>query len=229
MGVGSAEYVLLFRKWSPDMSPNETANGNHPVAKNIKDADGDNFYSVGRWQIHASSTWKTSGNELLSPAQVASLPVSARSAYWERYCTEHGYDYDYHVALCDACDEDGTLPREWMLFKPISNNPDIWTDIQRIDTLNTEQHRKAAQKHVCPLQKSVIRRLIERYTNPGDVVLDPFAGIGSVPYVAIQSGRQAIGVELNPVYFNYAVGYCEQAEQQKNAPTLFDLINYTAA
>jgi hypothetical protein len=229
MGVGSSEYVLLFRKWSPDMSPNETANGPYPVTKNIKDADGDDFYSVGRWQIHASATWKTNGDELLSPAQFANLPMESKSALWERYCKSQGYDYDYHVDLCDACDEDGSLPREWMLFKPISNNPDIWTDIQRIDTLNTEQHRKAAQKHVCPLQKSVIRRLIERYTNPGDVVLDPFAGIGSVPYVAIQMGRKAIGVELNPVYFNYAVGYCEKAEEQLNAPTLFDLINYKVA
>jgi hypothetical protein len=69
--------------------------------------------------------------------------------------------------------------------------------------------------HVCPLQLDIIKRLITRYTNPGDIVLDPFGGIiGSVPFQALKMGRKAVGIELNEEYWRCGVGYCEMAENE---------------
>jgi len=110
-----------------------------------------------------------------------------------------------------------------MLFAPHSNNPDLWTDILRIDTLNTALSMKAETQHVCPLQLCVISRLIERYSNEGDTILDPFGGVMSVPYQAIKMNRKGVGIELNPQYWQYGVSFCERAENQLLAPTLFDM------
>lgn len=226
MGVGSSEYVLLFRKWHPSMSPDGTANGPEPVTK---DKTGEDAYSRGRWQIHAAGIWRSDGNELLSPAQIESLSDSAMHHFWKQYALKHGYSYNQHVQLVESVDNAGKLPSSSTLFPPYSNNPDVWTDILRIRTLNTELSRKTTESHICPLQLDVIERLIERYSNKGDVVLDTFNGVGSVVYQAIKMGRFGEGWELNPVYFNHSVGYCEKAEEELTAPTLFDLLDYQIA
>ena len=77
--------------------------------------------------------------------------------------------------------------------------------------------------HVCPLQLDVIKRLITRYSNAGELIYDPFAGIGSVPYQAIKMGRKGYGVELNAEYWRFMCGHCERIESELTAPTLFDL------
>jgi hypothetical protein len=85
----------------------------------------------------------------------------------------------------------------------------IWTDINPSDTL---QHRSVREdddeRHICPLQLTVIRRGIELWTNPNDVVLDPFDGIGSVGYVALEMERRHIGIELKDSYYKQAVANC---------------------
>lgn len=82
----------------------------------------------------------------------------------------------------------------------------VWTDINQSDTL---QYRSAREhddeKHICPLQLDVIRRGMVLWSNPGDVVLTPFLGIGSEAYVAVEMGRRAIGVELKGSYYRQAV------------------------
>ena len=88
-----------------------------------------------------------------------------------------------------------------------------WWDINQSDTLN----RKAAkeekdERHICPLQLPVIERCIELWSNPGDIVLDPFDGIGSTGYQALLMGRRHIGVELKESYYNLAAENCRQAE-----------------
>jgi len=217
MGCGSTEFVLIFRKWHPSMSPNSTANGPHPVKKD------NSRYTRSDWQLQACGIWRTDGNELLSPAQVARLKHSDAMDWWKRYCEKTGYSYNNHLEFCKAVEKLGHLPSGHMLFAPHSNNPDIWTDILRIDTLNTELSMKAEQSHVCPLQLCVISRLIERYSNEGDTILDPFGGVMSVPYQAIRMRRFGIGIELNPQYWQYGVGFCERAENKLMAPTLFDM------
>jgi DNA modification methylase len=91
----------------------------------------------------------------------------------------------------------------------------IWTDIDQNDTL---QYRSAREhddeRHICPLQLEVIRRGVELWTNPGDVVLSPFAGIGSEGYVALQMRRRFVGVELKRSYYEQAVRNLENATRE---------------
>ena len=81
----------------------------------------------------------------------------------------------------------------------------VWMDIRQSDTLQKKSAREDKdERHICPLQLEVIQRCVELWTNPGDIVLDPFAGIGSVPYVAVTMGRRGIGVELKESYYKQA-------------------------
>lgn len=85
----------------------------------------------------------------------------------------------------------------------------IWTDINPSDTLQASSARdEKDERHICPLQLTVIRRALNLWTNPGDIVLTPFLGIGSEAYVALELGRRAIGVELKPSYYQQAVKNC---------------------
>ena len=82
----------------------------------------------------------------------------------------------------------------------------IWTDIDPGDTLQYMSAREHDdERHICPLQLEVIRRGIDLWTNPNDIVLSPFAGIGSELYVAVEMGRRAVGVELKASYYQQAV------------------------
>ncbi|MGE3705682.1 MAG: site-specific DNA-methyltransferase [Vicinamibacterales bacterium] len=99
----------------------------------------------------------------------------------------------------------------------------VWMDINPSDTL---QHRSAREdedeRHICPLQLEVIRRCVELWSNPGDVVLSPFAGIGSEGYEALRMGRRFVGVELKESYWEQARRNLERAEHDAAEPTLFD-------
>jgi DNA modification methylase len=81
----------------------------------------------------------------------------------------------------------------------------VWMDIDPSDTLQYASAREHDdERHICPLQLEVIRRGIELWTNPGDIVLSPFAGIGSEGYVALQMGRRFVGAELKASYYQQA-------------------------
>ena len=85
----------------------------------------------------------------------------------------------------------------------------VWDDINPSDTLQARSCRdEKDEKHICPLQLTVIRRGINLWTNPGDVVLTPFMGIGSETVVALEQGRKAIGIELKPSWYRQAVRNC---------------------
>ena len=78
----------------------------------------------------------------------------------------------------------------------------VWMDIRQSDTLQRKSARaEKDEKHIAPLQLEVIQRCIELWTNPNDIVFDPFGGIGSTPYVALLMGRRAIASELKDSYF----------------------------
>ena len=98
----------------------------------------------------------------------------------------------------------------------------VWMDIDQSDTLNRAEARESEdERHICPLQLGVIRRAMKLWTNPGDTVLTPFAGIGSEVYVALQEGRKGVGIELKPKYFEIAKRNCGRAIAQIG---LFDAI-----
>jgi len=91
-------------------------------------------------------------------------------------------------------------------------------------TLNNSQTQKNLQNHICPLQFDIVDRVIERYSNKGEVVFDPFGGIMTVPYRSVKLGRIGKATELNSAYFKDGLSYLRSAEMEVNAPTLFDLI-----
>ena len=134
------------------------------------------------------------------------------------------YDYESHVRIGEELDGMGHLPSSFMALAPASWHPDVWDDVNRMLTLNVEQSRKRMAMHVCPLQFDIVDRLIERYSNPGEVVYDPFGGLMTVPLRAIKAGRRGRGVELNTQYFLDGVKYLDAEERHQRMPTLFDLM-----
>ena len=88
----------------------------------------------------------------------------------------------------------------------------VWMDIKQSNTLQKKNARdKKDERHICPLQLEVIQRGIELWSNPGDIVFDPFSGIGSTQYMALRLGRRTIGSELKESYFKCAVDNCNMA------------------
>ena len=89
----------------------------------------------------------------------------------------------------------------------------VWMDIRQSNTLNGKSAREEQdERHICPLQLDVIARGINLWTNENDIVLDPFAGIGSSNYVALKMGRRTIGVELKENYYNLSLEKVEKAD-----------------
>jgi DNA modification methylase/superfamily II DNA or RNA helicase len=104
----------------------------------------------------------------------------------------------------------------------------VWFDISQTNVLNKQQAREDAdEKHICPLQLDVIERGIDLWTNPGDLVCDPFNGIGSTGYSALKMKRRYIGMELKEAYFNVSTGNLKDAEAKYNMPDLFSLAGIT--
>jgi hypothetical protein len=92
----------------------------------------------------------------------------------------------------------------------------IWLDINQSDTLSRIAAREVAdERHISPLQLTVIRRCIDLWSNPGDTVFSPFAGIGSAGYCALQMARRFVGAELKASYFRQAVANLRQAERTR--------------
>ena len=93
----------------------------------------------------------------------------------------------------------------------------VWSDIRQSNTLNRAAARdEKDERHICPLQLDLIARCLELWTNPDDIVLDPFAGIGSVPVMALQMGRRAIGLELKESYYAQMILNCKKEEETQN-------------
>lgn len=102
----------------------------------------------------------------------------------------------------------------------------VWYDINETDTLNVAVARSNEdERHLCPLQLGLIERCIRLWSNRGDVVFDPFAGIGSTGWVAVQNNRRFLGCELKPEYHAVASKYLAQAVAKANQPSLFDFID----
>jgi len=215
MGVGCPEYILLFRKLPTDTS---TAYADVPVTKSKEE------YTRAQWQIDAHGFWRSSGDRLMSKDELESIPVRNLQSVYRKFSRENIYSYEEHVELAKKLDERGKLPASFMVVAPGSWSDEVWDDINRMKTLNTNQRQKDLQMHVCPLQIDIVERIINRYSNPGEVVFDPFGGLMTVPMTAIKMGRYGYGIELNTDYFRDGVGYCKTAEEKINTPTLFDFI-----
>lgn len=101
----------------------------------------------------------------------------------------------------------------------------VWFDIRQTRVLNVEQARESQdEKHICPLQLDVIERAIQLWSNPGEVVFSPFAGIGSEGYEALRLGRQFIGIELKHAYALAARKNLERVLRERTQTSLFDTL-----
>lgn len=241
MGVGMPEYLLIFRK-----PPTDTTNSyaDEPVVKqkkNYKTAEtvevspgvfeilpdhweNPNGYSRARWQVDAHGFERSNGNRPLSPADLDGLSHAQIFQRFKKYSLDHVYDFEQHVALGEALEQRGILPVTFMLLQPQSWHPDVWTDITRMRTLNGAQSAKGKEMHLCPMQFDIAARVIEQMSQPGETVFDPFGGLGTVAMSAVERGRKGVSVELSPAYWLDSLTYCKAAEQKRNTPTLFDLL-----
>lgn len=216
MGVGCPEYVLLFRKLPSDRS---NAYADDPVKKSKEE------YTRAQWQIDAHGYWRSSGDRLVSKEELKEISVANLQAVYRKYSRESIYSYEEHVKLAEDLDKDGKLPATFMVVAPGSwNDLEVWDDINRMRTLNTTQSRRRKQMHVCPLQLDIVERIINRYSNEGDLVYDPFGGLMTVPMMAVKMKRRGKGCELNADYFRDGVGYLQETEAEMETPTLFDFI-----
>lgn len=215
MGVGCPEYILLFRKLPSDRSK---AYADVKVEKHKED------YPLSQWQLDAHAFWRSSGNRNLDPDELARMKMSDRMRRFREYSQSHVYDYDAHVALSYALEQKDAISKEFMTVPPASIHTDVWDDVNRMKTLNTSQSQRRKQLHVCPLQLDIVERIINRYSNPGDLVLDPFGGLGTVAMMALRLNRKGYSIELNPDYFSDSVGYLRAEEEKEETPSLFDLI-----
>ena len=100
----------------------------------------------------------------------------------------------------------------------------VWYGISESDTLQKTTARSAEDdKHICPLQLGTIERCIALWSNPGETILSPFAGIGSEIYQAVKMGRKGIGIELKPMYFNVMTRNVHEAQQLSHQVDLFSI------
>jgi len=218
MGVGCPEYILLFRKLPSDTT---RAYADEPVVKSKDD------YTRARWQIDAHSFWRSSGNHIITMEELRDTSVSDLQARYREYSRNTVYDYREHVALAEELEEDDKLPASFMVVGAGSHSEWVWDDVNRMRTLNGEQARKELQMHICPLQFDIVERIITRYSNPGDLVLDPFGGLMTVPYMAVKLGRKGYGIELNRESWRDGCRYLKDVEVDITAPALFDLEEMT--
>ena len=219
MGVGSSEYILLMRKLPSDRGK---AYADERIVK--EEAD----YSLARWQVDAHAFWRSSGDRLLSPAELAALPSKVLSRTFTAQTLGTVYDYRAHVEAGEALAAKNALPKTFMALAPGSANETVWHDVNRMRTLNGDQYAAGRELHLCPLQIDIVDRLIERYSQKGEVVFDPFSGLGTVAVRALKLGRRGRGVELNASYFRDSARHLDAAEREIAIPSLFDILGADA-
>ncbi|MDO3434356.1 DNA methyltransferase [Rhizobium sp. CBN3] len=232
MGNGMPEYLLIFRK-----PPSDASNGyaDRPVKKAKRkhvaetgEWENPEGYSRARWQLDAHGFMPSSGNRLLMPEELFGLDARQIFRLWKEYQLETVYDFEHHVKIAEALEERGMLPSTFMLLPPHSKHDDVWTDVTRMLSMNTLQAGAGRELHLCPLQFDIVDRAILQYSEPGETVFDPFGGLMTVPYRALEFGRNGEAVELNPAYFLDGCKYVEAKARAKAMPSLFDLMGAPA-
>lgn len=195
---GLHDYLVTFQK--PGKNPDPVAGcfdayyGTDTIpasAQFTRYDDPYNEYSIGVWQRYASSVWTDLDDSDALPSQKKSKSkpsiLDAAQFVVDAFAKYGGYEF-------------------WK-----ANLSPVWFDVNPSDTIDGQKGRQKArdpkdEKHVCPLQLTVIRRALQLYSNLDDYVLTPFGGIGSEAYCAVEMGRKAIAIELKASYFKQLVG-----------------------
>lgn len=188
------------------------------------------------------------GGDLIRAHQEANWVYHARCTIWKDPVIEmqrtKALGLLYKQLKKDSSRSRVGMPDYMLFFRKDQENPDpithdpedlpvsmwqelaspVWMQVNQTKVLNGRQARADQdERHICPLQLDVIERCLTLYSNPGDVVLDPFNGIGSTGYQSIKMGRKYIGIELKPEYAKQAAKFLQQAEGQST--TLFDVMD----
>lgn len=255
MGVGLPEYLLLFRKPPTDRSNGyadvPVAKGK-PLVEFIADDDlieGEGLsdvlepwddkavremrarpapgtgYSRARWQTDAAGYWRSNGNRTLLPEDLAGLPWDAVYQRVRAWSWATVYDHEGHVALMEASESRWALPTDFALMPVQSWHPDVWTDVARMYGANTMQSAKGREQHLCPLPFDIVDRAIKNWSNPGDLIYDPFGGLMTVPLRAVKHGRRGSASELNPDYFRDGVSLLREQDAGRATGDLFSLLD----
>lgn len=160
----------------------------------------------------------------------AYLNLAMPDGDWSDARTPHGIDisreaYERHAAKTRASGGEAWPFEKWVsiLVWQRYASP-VWMDIDQTRTLQYRGGRdQKDEQHISPLQLDVIERCIDLWSNPGDVVLTPFLGIGSEVFAAVEMGRRGVGFELKPSYFAQAVRNMKTVGQKINDAPLLDL------
>ncbi|MCJ7802734.1 MAG: DNA methylase N-4 [Candidatus Marinimicrobia bacterium] len=215
MGVGCPEYILLFRKLPTDTTK---AYADIPVSKTKEN------YTRGQWQIDARAKWNSSGDRFLTSDELKRSDIKAVNKKFTHFFENNIYNYKNHVETANELDKFGKLPATFETLKLNARNEDIiWHNINRMLTLNGSQSRKNLNMHICPLQFDIVDRIINRFSNKGDIIADPFAGLGTVPNRAVKMGRVGYGCELNIESWFDGLQYLRAVETNALSPTLFSI------
>lgn len=128
---------------------------------------------------------------------------------------------EYARPIWRGTDDEGAL--DAMQVEGLTVPDACWYGIRESNTLNVAAGRESAdERHICPLQLDLIERAVRLWSNRGETVLSPFAGIGSEGYVSVQQGRRFVGIELKPSYWRAAESNLRRAESAAATPSLFD-------
>ncbi|MEA3541959.1 MAG: DNA methyltransferase [Pseudomonadota bacterium] len=259
MGVGLPEYLLLFRKPPTDRSNGyadmPVAKGK-PLVEYVRDddmIDGDALsdvlepwddkavrelrarpvpgtgYSRARWQTDAAGYWRSSGNRTLMPEDLAGLPWDSVYQRVRAWSWATVYDHEGHVAIMEAAESRWALPTDFALMPVQSWHPEVWTDVARMYGANTMQSAKGREQHLCPLPFDIVDRAILNWSNPGELVYDPFGGLMTVPLRAVKHGRRGSASELNPHYFADGVSLLREQDAGRATGDLFSILDMEAA
>ncbi len=170
MGCGSSEYILLFRKPQSNKTKSyadEPVINAKPLCRNDDDdlvpydddlpTEPGTGYSCARWQLDAHGFWRDSGNRLMAPDELAGLRIDDIRRMWLKHTRNAVYSFPEHVDLAEQMEKRGILPGEFMALEVANPGaPNVWDDITRMWTLNTEQGRKGWEQHVCLATGSLV-------------------------------------------------------------------------
>jgi DNA methylase len=200
-----ADYLLIFRKPGDNAVPIP-----HEVATGEVTNDD--------WIEWASPIWYDASDGEHEP-RATRIYLKPGESISDHDTDEYSHEHD---------DGDSPVPPGWQ-EPPVSGSmlggdhlSPVWTTIRETDTLNERVAREDAdERHLCPLQLGFIERCVRLWSNPGETVLTPFAGIGSELHTAVRLGRRAIGIELKPSYWRTAVTYLRRLDAEMQQDTLF--------
>ena len=150
MGVGSPEYILLFRKPQTDLTKGYA---DVPVEKSKEQ------YTRARWQVDAHAFWRSSGERPISVDELAAMEPGELAKAFTSESLKAVYNHADHIRIGEALEARGTLPATFMSIAPGSHHPDVWHDVNRMNTLNKEQGRACLEQHVCLARGSLVLTL----------------------------------------------------------------------